>query len=40
MKKGITYGCFLILLIVSQDLCQAQEIFTVERVPFSTREYY
>lgn len=40
MKKGITYSCFLFLLIISQDLCQAQEIFTVERVPFSTREYY
>ncbi|MCK5462068.1 MAG: PD40 domain-containing protein [Bacteroidales bacterium] len=40
MKKGITYSCFLVLLIFSQDLCQAQELFTVERVPFSKREYY
>lgn len=40
MKKGITYGFFLFLILFSQDLCLAQDLFTVERAPFSTREYY
>ena len=40
IKTVVKYKWILFLVFLSHDLCQAQEIFTVERVPFSAREYY
>jgi hypothetical protein len=40
MRTGFTYTCLLFLLMIMPDLCLAQDIFTVERAGFSTREYY
>jgi hypothetical protein len=40
MKTGFAYTWIIFLLIVSHDLCLAQEVFSVERAGFSTREYY
>jgi hypothetical protein len=40
MRKGYTYIWITFLLVLSMGLCRAQEVFTVERAPFSTREYY
>ncbi len=40
MKTRFTYTWMLLGLIISQDPCFAQEVFTVERASFSTREYY
>ncbi len=40
MKSSFKYTWILFLLIVSPDPCHAQELYTVERSAFSTREYY
>ena len=40
MKTGHTYAWVLFLLLISHDPCLAQEVYTVERAGFSTREYY
>ncbi len=40
MKSSFKYTWILFLLIVSLDPCHAQELYTVERAAFSTREYY
>ncbi len=40
MKKGLTYIWILFLLFSGLYQGQAQELFTVERAAFSTREYY
>ena len=40
MNSGRTYAWILFLLVSGLELCMSQELYTVERAGFSTREYY